>query len=66
MGPLLSLKKNYLPEVIEDIEYVIKSFSKTPPGGRIAILNGEPGTGKTHLIRSFLSRMGLYFLDCSV
>lgn len=53
---------NYLPSVIEDIDFVIKSFGKTPPGGRICILNGEPGTGKTHLIRSVLTQMDCIFL----
>lgn len=56
------LKDNYLPEVLEDIDYVAAAFEKTPPGGRICILNGEPGTGKTHLIRSFLMRMDCVFL----
>lgn len=56
------IKDNYLPEVLEDVEYVISSFSKTPPGGRICILNGEPGTGKTHLIRSILTQMDCVFL----
>lgn len=53
---------NYLPEVLEEVDYVISAFSKTPPGGRICILNGEPGTGKTHLIRSILMRMDCVFL----
>jgi len=56
------IKENYLPEVLEEIDYVIASFSKSPPGGRICILNGEPGTGKTHLIRSILMRMDCVFL----
>lgn len=56
------IKDNYLPEVLEDIDYVADAFGRTPPGGRICILNGEPGTGKTHLIRSFLTRMDCVFL----
>lgn len=56
------IKENYLPEVLEDVDHVIASFTKSPPGGRIAILNGEPGTGKTHLIRSILTRMDCVFL----
>jgi hypothetical protein len=56
------IKDNYNPEVLQEIEFVISSFSKTPPNGRIAILNGEPGTGKTHLIRSILARMDCVFL----
>lgn len=59
-SPLMT--DNYLPEVLEDIDFVIKSFSKTPPAGRICILNGEPGTGKTHLIRSMLMQLDCVFL----
>ena len=59
-SPLLT--DNYLPEVIEDVEHVITSFQKSPPAGRITILNGIPGTGKTFLIRSMLSRMDSVFL----
>lgn len=59
-APLIA--DNYLPEVLEEIDYVISAFNKTPPGGRICILNGEPGTGKTHLIRSILTRMDCVFL----
>jgi len=53
---------NYTSEVIEDYRFVIDSFKKNPPNGRICILNGEPGTGKTHLIRSFLSELDNIFL----
>lgn len=56
------IKENYLPEVLEDVDHVIASFTKSPPAGRIAILNGEPGTGKTYLIRSILTRMDCVFL----
>lgn len=59
-SPLIT--DNYLPDVITDIDFVVNAFSKSPPAGRIAILNGEPGTGKTHLIRSFLSRIDCLFL----
>jgi ATP-dependent 26S proteasome regulatory subunit len=59
-SPLIA--DNYLPEVIEDVDFVIKSFQKVPPAGRICILNGEPGTGKTHLIRSILTQLDCVFL----
>lgn len=53
---------NYNKEVIDGIEYVNKSFIASPPKGRIAIFNGEPGTGKTHLIRTMLSQIDSLFL----
>jgi hypothetical protein len=56
------IKDNYHPSVIEDIDHVLASFKKDPPPGRICILNGEPGTGKTHLIRSMFSELDCVFL----
>lgn len=56
------IKDNYNPQVITDLEFVIEAFKKTPPSGRICIMNGEPGTGKTHLVRSFLSEIDCVFL----
>jgi hypothetical protein len=59
-SPLIT--DNYHPEVLEEVDFVLNSFKKTPPGGRICILNGEPGTGKTHLIRSILMQLDCVFL----
>jgi len=56
------IKENYRPEVLEDLNYVIAAFGKSPPNGRICILNGEPGTGKTYLIRSILKQLDAMFL----
>jgi hypothetical protein len=56
------IKDNYHPEVLEDMEYVINSFKKSPPNGRICIMNGEPGTGKTHLVRAMLKELDSVFL----
>jgi len=46
---------NYMPEVLKDFDYVIKELNSEKPAGRITLLEGEPGTGKTHLIRSMLN-----------
>lgn len=56
------IKENYHPEVMEELDYVLSAFKKNPPTGRICILNGEPGTGKTHLVRSILSQLDSVFL----
>ena len=56
------IRENYRTEVLEDLDYVIASFNKNPPNGRICILNGEPGTGKTYLIRSILKQLDAIFL----
>lgn len=50
--PLVS--GNYTSKVIEDYEYVIKDLKSKSPSGRISIMTGIPGSGKTHLIRAML------------
>lgn len=47
-------KFNYTPTVLADYDYVVKDLNSQHPSGRISILEGEPGTGKTHLIRALL------------
>lgn len=51
------IPENYTPDVVEGYDYICKEFSKDTPRGRIAILNGEPGTGKTHLIQSMIKSL---------
>lgn len=45
---------NYTPKVMEDYKFVIKDLRSETPSGRITIMRGAPGTGKTHLIRAML------------
>lgn len=45
---------NYSPQVIEDYRFVINDLNSTVPSGRITIMEGEPGTGKTHIVRGLL------------
>lgn len=45
---------NYTPQVMEDYKYVINDLKSESPSGRIAIMRGPAGTGKTHLIRAML------------
>lgn len=47
-------KTNYAPKVVEDYKIAIKDFSSKTPSGRMVIMNGEPGTGKTYLVRAML------------
>lgn len=47
-------RRNYSPEVIESYDYVVKDLNASAPSGRIVIMEGEPGTGKTHLVRAML------------
>lgn len=50
--PLVS--GNYTQKVLEDYRYVIKDLKSESPSGRLAIMRGPAGTGKTHLIRAML------------
>jgi energy-coupling factor transporter ATP-binding protein EcfA2 len=45
---------NYTDQVIADYEYVVQDFNSKSPSGRIVILDGSPGSGKTYLTRSLL------------
>jgi ATPase family associated with various cellular activities (AAA) len=46
--------ENYTPKVMEDYKHVIKDLQSEVPSGRITVMRGAPGTGKTHLIRAML------------
>jgi len=47
-------RRNYNPKVLEDYDYVVKDLNSASPSGRISIMEGDPGTGKTHLVRGML------------
>lgn len=61
-GSSTLIEDNYHPDVITDVNFIIESYKKSPPPSRIAILDGPPGTGKTHLIRSIFTKMDQVFL----
>lgn len=48
------VRGNYSKRVIEDYDFVVRDLRTPSPSGRIAILEGPPGTGKSFLIRSLL------------
>ena len=46
---------NYTKQVLSVYDAAVKDLNASSPGGRILILEGEPGTGKTHMIRALLN-----------
>jgi hypothetical protein len=47
-------KGNYPEDVVGAFDHVVKDFDNKTPCGRIVILDGEPGTGKTYLVRGLI------------
>lgn len=45
---------NYTKKVMEDYKFAIKDLNSESPSGRIVVMRGTAGTGKTHLIRAML------------
>jgi energy-coupling factor transporter ATP-binding protein EcfA2 len=45
---------NYAPKVVEAYDHIVEDLNAESPCGRLVILAGPPGTGKTYLVRSLL------------
>lgn len=46
---------NYTPNILEALDHVAEDLGSNDPCGRIVLLSGVPGTGKTHAVRSLPS-----------
>jgi hypothetical protein len=46
---------NYEPETIELYDRMVEELNSHNPRGRLSILNGPPGTGKTHMVQALLN-----------
>jgi hypothetical protein len=58
-------KGNYSAEVIKGYEKIIKDLNAKNPSGKIAILDGEPGSGKSYMIRGLLHEVDAVFVIVS-
>jgi hypothetical protein len=45
---------NYSPEAVAAYEHIVADLKTSSPTGRVIILDGNPGTGKTYMVRSIL------------
>lgn len=48
---------NYNEEVVTDFKAVVADLKSPSPSGRVVIFDGEPGTGKTYLVRSLTAEV---------
>lgn len=48
---------NYSPTVIEHYRHIVKDLNTKRPCGRVVILDGPPGTGKTHMVQALLGEV---------
>lgn len=48
-------RDNYMPGVMSLYDHVVEDLQTESPCGRLVILSGSPGTGKTYIVRSLLS-----------
>jgi hypothetical protein len=47
-------RENYSENVVKGYDFIRGEMEKELPSGRLALLHGEPGTGKTYFIRGLL------------
>jgi hypothetical protein len=46
---------NYHPRVLADVERIKTELAKKAPNGRLVLIDGPPGTGKSHLVRELIN-----------
>lgn len=51
------IRGNYKSEVVEGFDFIVEDFQAADPHGRLVIINGPPGTGKTFLIKGLVSEL---------
>jgi hypothetical protein len=52
------IPENYMPSVVEDLPRLYAVVNNEEPFGRLAVLEGQPGGGKTSLIRGMMNEFG--------
>lgn len=50
-------RKNYSEETLKKVDYVVEELNSENPTGRMVIIDGNPGVGKSYLIRGILNQL---------
>jgi hypothetical protein len=50
-------KGNYEDDVAEGFDFIVEELQRDPPLGRLVILEGEPGCGKTFFVRGIINEV---------
>ena len=58
-------RKNYADKFVFDYEHTLECLSSDEPCGRLVIMDGPPGTGKSFAIRSIISKVNATFIAVS-
>lgn len=51
------VKDNYEEKLGEDFDYIVKELKAIEPSGRLTIIDGPPGTGKSYFIRGLIKEL---------
>jgi SpoVK/Ycf46/Vps4 family AAA+-type ATPase len=47
--------ENYESKVVEDYKFLVKDLASKTPRGRLVVLNGKPGGGKSYFVRGLIN-----------